>query len=384
MSIPWPYAATTALVIFIAASLTDMLDGMIARKYGLITDLGKLLDPLADKILISAAFISLIEVKIAPMWMVVVIIAREFLITGLRVVAAGKHLILAAERAGKHKTVTQIVAIIVSLSYLTLNEFHVGDSFFAFVLKLSLPVLYWLALLITVISGALYFYKNRSLFDRIEESLERPAMTHSEPPPAPMPVTESREKTALFPAFKEWAVIVEALGQGGQIVILRKGGIAEGREGFQIKHKRFWLFPTQYHQQIEKIKPAGLPFSVGLKDKTAGADAGTLELRYFAEITDVRYVENVAQLAAIDDAHLWRDEVIQERFQFGGEPGLHVIVVRVRKLSHPFTLKLDPAFEGCKSWVEVPADFDAESSRPVVPSEEFNTRRGQLLAKLGA
>lgn len=170
MSIAWRFAATGALIIFSVASLTDMLDGMIARRYNLITDLGKLLDPLADKILISAAFISLIERGLAPMWMVVVIIAREFLITGLRIVAANKHLILAAEKAGKHKTITQIVAILVSLSYLTLTEFDLGQTFVAQILRSAITPLFWVALFITVVSGGLYFYKNRFLFERMEES----------------------------------------------------------------------------------------------------------------------------------------------------------------------------------------------------------------------
>lgn len=170
MSFTWPFAATTALVIFSVASLTDWLDGMLARRWNLITDLGKLLDPLADKILISAAFISLIERGLAPMWMVVVIIAREFLITGLRIVAANKHLILAAERAGKHKTITQIVCILTSLSYLSLSEFDLGQSFVASLLRSAITPLFWVALFITILSGGLYFYKNRFLFDRIQES----------------------------------------------------------------------------------------------------------------------------------------------------------------------------------------------------------------------
>ncbi len=170
MSIAWSFASTGALVIFSLASLTDWLDGSIARRYNLITDLGKLLDPLADKILISAAFISLIERGLAPMWMVVVIIAREFLITGLRIVAANKHLILAAEKAGKHKTITQIVAILVSLSYLTLTEFGLGQTFVAQILHSAITPLFWVALFITVVSGGLYFYKNRFLFERLEES----------------------------------------------------------------------------------------------------------------------------------------------------------------------------------------------------------------------
>ncbi len=128
LSFSWPYAATTAFFIFTLASLTDWLDGAIARAYNLVTDLGKLLDPLADKILIIGALVALVERHVAPMWMVVLIIAREFLITGLRIIAAHKQKILAAERIGKHKTISQIVAILVSLAYLSLGEFGLQNT----------------------------------------------------------------------------------------------------------------------------------------------------------------------------------------------------------------------------------------------------------------
>jgi CDP-diacylglycerol---glycerol-3-phosphate 3-phosphatidyltransferase len=380
MSIPWPYAATTAFLIFSLASITDWLDGMIARRYNLITDLGKLLDPLADKILISTAFISLIELKLAPMWMVVAIIAREFLITGLRIIAANKHLILAAERAGKHKTVSQIITVLTSLGYLTLGEFGLHDSQVAVALKAALPPLIWITLVITVVSGGLYFYKNRFLFDRIEESVgsnSTPSSPDATTSAASGTIQAADQPSPFYPAFKEWGVIVEALGRGGQIVILRKGGIAEGRQGFQIKHRRFWLFPTQYHQQLDKTKPGANAYTAACKP-----NPHSIVLRYFAEITDVRYVDSLEKLAAIDSFHLWKKEVVEERYNYGAETGLHVIVVRVRRLFHPYTLKPNPAYDGCKSWVEVPANFEAEPSSPVLKDEDFNSQREQLLSHL--
>src|ERR1019366_6421618 len=155
MSFDWPYAATTAFFIFTLASLTDWLDGAIARARNLVTDLGKLLDPLADKVLIVGALVALVERHIAPMWMVVIIIAREFLITGLRMIAAHKQKILAAERVGKHKTISQIVAILVSLAYLSLGEFGLQNSAPAHLLGQAQMPLYWFALVITVLSGAI-------------------------------------------------------------------------------------------------------------------------------------------------------------------------------------------------------------------------------------
>jgi CDP-diacylglycerol--glycerol-3-phosphate 3-phosphatidyltransferase len=161
-----PYALTSALVIFLAASLTDWLDGHLARKWNQVTDLGKLLDPLADKVLISAALIGLLRFPLVPvpLWMVVTIIAREFLITGLRTLAASKGYILAAEKLGKHKTLSQIVVILGSLTFVSLHELGWQDSRLEEALAASLPFLFWIALLITVGSGALYLFKNRGLF----------------------------------------------------------------------------------------------------------------------------------------------------------------------------------------------------------------------------
>src|SRR3954466_13229245 len=114
------YADTIALTLFVLASITDYWDGEIARRRNLITNFGILMDPLADKILICSAFIAFVEHKDMRAWMAVVIVARELAITGLRMLAASKQKVLAAERFGKHKTISQIVAIIailVSRSY---------------------------------------------------------------------------------------------------------------------------------------------------------------------------------------------------------------------------------------------------------------------------
>src|SRR4030095_13465314 len=106
---------TMALVLFVAASLTDYFDGYIARRDKLITNFGILMDPLADKILVCSAFIAFVDRGWIPAWMAVIVVARELAITGLRLLAASKNLVLAAEGFGKHKTISQIVAIIAIL-----------------------------------------------------------------------------------------------------------------------------------------------------------------------------------------------------------------------------------------------------------------------------
>jgi CDP-diacylglycerol--glycerol-3-phosphate 3-phosphatidyltransferase len=374
LSVAWPHAALGALIIFVIASLTDWLDGAIARRYHLVTDLGKLLDPLADKILITGTLVGLVARGIAPMWMVVLIIAREFLITGLRTIAAHKQVILAAEKVGKHKTISQIVAIIVSLAYLSLGEFGLGQSLPARCLGAAQIYLYWIALIITVFSGAFYFWKNSAM---LHESLtDGPADV---PPIEPTAAVE--EKPATFPAFKEWEGIVGALGRGAQIVILRKGGIAEGRAGFSAKHPRFWLFPTRFHQQWDQTKP-------DLRRLVAPSAGETKEiaLEYFAEVTDAIYLESWSQVARLDGDHFWGEEILRERFDYhdrpGMTPGLHLLVVRVWRVNLPHRLAPSPAYEGCKSWIEVPADWSKDIASLVVPTEEFATRRSRILAAI--
>jgi len=383
MSFAWPYAATGALLIFSLASLTDWLDGSIARARNLVTDLGKLLDPLADKILVAAALVSLVERHVAPMWMVVMIIAREFLISGLRQIAASKQKILAAERIGKHKTISQIVAILVSLSYLSLGEFGLQDTRVAYFLGASQMTFYWFALLITIVSGAVYFWKNASV---LNETMEAPG--HESPVVNPKsepstPPTTAVPAVASTPAFKEWEAIVESLGQGAQIILLRKGGIAEGRAGFQAKHPKFWLFPTRYHQQWEKTKP-------GLRQYLAPSSEPVKEfvLQYFAEVTDALYLSSWEQVARLDDAHFWGEEILRERFGYhdrpGMEQGLHLLIVRVSRINLPHRLAPSPAYEGCKSWIEVPVDWSRDIAAPVVRAEEFTTRRSRILAAVSA
>lgn len=154
------WTGSLALLIFVVASLTDWLDGHLARKYGMITDLGKLLDPLADKILISAAYIGLVSNDLAPAWIVSCIIAREFLITGLRTLAAAKGLVLAAEKLGKHKTISQITAVIAGLLLLAARD--LGYDFPVLQNTLYAALIY-AALIVTLWSGGAYFWKNRQL-----------------------------------------------------------------------------------------------------------------------------------------------------------------------------------------------------------------------------
>ena len=156
LSVPFTGAPITALLIFILAALTDALDGYLARNVYGCTDFGKLMDPLADKVLTAVAFIGFVEQGIMPAWMVTLILAREFMVTGLRLLAADKGIVLAAGPWGKHKTIWQMLFII---ALLAVNVFQPLENF--------TRIIWWGGLLVTLLStwsGGHYFLDNRTLF----------------------------------------------------------------------------------------------------------------------------------------------------------------------------------------------------------------------------
>jgi len=172
---PWeiPGRNTFALFFFCLAGVTDFLDGRIARARNLITNFGILMDPLADKIMTCSAFIAFVEsthlhpgapVKMAA-WMVVIIVARELTITGLRLLAASKNIVLAAERYGKHKTISQIVAIIALLVTDACQEWPAGlKNLFVSWAPGFAEVMLWIAVVLTAMSGIIYLWRNRRLY----------------------------------------------------------------------------------------------------------------------------------------------------------------------------------------------------------------------------
>lgn len=182
-----PVNDTLALIFFALAGITDFLDGKIARDRNLITNFGALMDPLADKIMTCSAFIALVERHMGAMvreqlpvvfhlgnypvyakveaWMVVIIVARELGITGLRLIAASKNVVLAAERYGKHKTISQIAAVIALLVMDAYKEWWpwLRDFFSPWTPIFALLAL-WLTVLLTATSGVLYLWRNRALY----------------------------------------------------------------------------------------------------------------------------------------------------------------------------------------------------------------------------
>lgn len=163
---PGFWAKLAACFVFAVASFTDLWDGRLARLKGIVTDFGVLMDPIADKILVLSAFLAFVQLNIAPAWMVVLIATREFLVTGLRLFALGRGKVLPAEAAGKHKTISQIVAISITLVYLVAREawgaYPGGLRWYT----LGEVGIWWLMLItviLTLTSGTFFFWRHRKL-----------------------------------------------------------------------------------------------------------------------------------------------------------------------------------------------------------------------------
>jgi CDP-diacylglycerol--glycerol-3-phosphate 3-phosphatidyltransferase len=166
LSSSWQYARTCALVIFLIAGLTDFIDGEIARRYGVITNFGKLMDPLVDKIMMAAAFISLVPLKAVPAWAATTVVARDFLITGLRLMASARGQVLPAERMGKTKTSWQIITVIFFLGLLSMVELRYASDTSTWWLRAwseAGPVLVWITVALTIYSGLGLVWRNREL-----------------------------------------------------------------------------------------------------------------------------------------------------------------------------------------------------------------------------
>lgn len=182
-------------------------------------------------------------------------------------------------------------------------------------------------------------------------------------------------------AFKEWAVVVDALGHGEQILILRKGGIAEGRDGFRVEHERFLVFPTLFHQQRAQVVPAAQMRYDAIAPSLPGPD--TLRLEFFAEVVGWRKIASLAEAERLRGQHIWRDEVIAERFEWGKEQAIHALALRVWRLPHRLELPMLPAYGGCKSWIELAEEIPTDEATPVLADSAFAAKLAAFYNALG-
>lgn len=183
-------------------------------------------------------------------------------------------------------------------------------------------------------------------------------------------------------AFKEWAIVVDALGRGEQILVLRKGGIAEGKGGFQPEHPEFLLFPTLYHQQRENVVPPAQARFDEIAPDLPGSEEVRLE--YFARLQDWRRVASLAEAERLRGQHIWRDEVIAQRFDWGRERSIYALALRVFRLPKLVELPMRDSYGGCKSWIELAEEIDTQPAEPVLNDAEFARRLAQFHQALPA
>ena len=181
-------------------------------------------------------------------------------------------------------------------------------------------------------------------------------------------------------AFKEWAIIVDALGRGEQILILRKGGLREGRGGVQIEHKRFLLFPTRYHQQRELVTSQAQERYDQIAPHWPPPEFVRLE--FFAEVAAWRQLDSFSAAEALRGQHCWRDEVIAQRFDWGRAQNIFAIALRVYRLPRVIELPMSPSYGGCKSWVALDHDVVTRGARLVLEPWAFDHQLNQFLAAL--
>ena len=199
--------------------------------------------------------------------------------------------------------------------------------------------------------------------------------------PTVQPIREvsAAMETANRIAFKEWAVICAALERRGQIAILRKGGIHEGRQGFRVAYPEFWLFPTYLHQEAQGL--VGEAQSLLVEVSAQRPPQETVRLEHYAVVKRVFHLSDESQLKPLDGHHLWSPATIRGRFIYR-EPGLFLLLVRVYKIAQALEFDSSPYFAGCRSWVELPEPLATAGCQPVLTDEEFVRRERALLAAI--
>ena len=181
-------------------------------------------------------------------------------------------------------------------------------------------------------------------------------------------------------AFKEWAIIVDALGRGEQILLLRKGGISEGRNGFQVEHPQFLLFPTLYHQQRASVTTEAQARYDQIAAHWPPPEKMRLEL--FAQVAAWRQLDSLSAAEALRGQHCWRDEIIAQRFDWGQAKNIFAIALRVHRLPRAIELPLRPSYSGCKSWIELDQEVVTTGAFPVLDSAAFEHKLNLFLAAL--
>ena len=186
--------------------------------------------------------------------------------------------------------------------------------------------------------------------------------------------TNVDERPAGFPAFKEWAIVCASIERGETSLIFRKGGIAEGPKGFQFQHRCFFLFPTYFHEHVERTRLSRE------RDVTSRDDCVAISV--FVEVEFTALLRDLKAIQMLEPFHVLKPNVLEERFHYDQEKGLHVAFLRAFGVSPVWELALHPSYRGCRSWVslpDAPADLHKE---PVLSDQEQDYRRSLCLSRI--
>jgi len=186
-------------------------------------------------------------------------------------------------------------------------------------------------------------------------------------------------KRVMLPALKEWDVVCEALGSGRQVVVIRKGGIAEGKDGLRFEHDEFVLLPTFFHQQSERVVPEA-DFAARQEDREGERES--VEVRHAATLVWHKLVTDRAVLGRLQAFHILTPEEVETRFVQKPAPGVQVALLRVYRLDPPQRVAWQKSFGGCRSWAEMDADLESCSRVSVLSDERFAELERELHAIL--
>lgn len=167
--------------------------------------------------------------------------------------------------------------------------------------------------------------------------------------------------------FKEWALVCAALGDGRESVIIRKGGIAEGRAGFSFRHREFFLFPTFFHEQVTRTRLTDAELPEPSPDG--------IEIRFWAKVEETRALDDWEKTRALEPLHILQESVVRERFDYDDAPGVQVAFVRMFRLEPAWRLENRPRYGGCRSWVDLPEPPLDLRLWPILAEAEHEERR---------
>ena len=181
-------------------------------------------------------------------------------------------------------------------------------------------------------------------------------------------------------ALKEWAVVVQALAEGAQLLLLRKGGIAEEDGEFRLATREFFLYPTWEHQQEAWLQPR---YAAAFRSLRADAPAGSeLPFEYYAAVTDVWPAPGMARMNQLQELFVWNEAFLEKRYAYKPQLPLSVLVVRTYRLPQALRARYLERYAGCRSWVELDEALPTRGASPVLDDAEFERRRDSLRERL--